>query len=133
MKRPLISMRQYIFNIDAMTTTELYEAYSNHINYEYDELLKSDLFIEYAKLLSKPIVIDMFINFDNKPVLFEGFTIEPHESNLHGNMKTITCKGFHAFWYYPETDKWLVSNGNQRLEDFTKYNLEYEDTQINKF
>jgi hypothetical protein len=147
----LISMVDFILNIDMMTTKEFCEKYcipSQKCNVEFYlqiDAIKHKMFVEYAKFLNTPLKISMFYPFDeNGKVMFydginfeRGIKFKDSESKLlfngfslkgsyQSSRMTIHFENIlNIYWWDRITQVWELSKGLKTIQDLVGYKLEY--------
>lgn len=102
--------------------------------------------IKYANFLKQPLqkwmfvpcgedeeVLDAFVHHVDggfsreyqqakERCLFEGFEVSENKDTKPTDVKSITNKLIHVFWYN-NINLWCLSNGLKTIEDLIKYNL----------
>lgn len=132
MKVKIISMVQFVLDIDWMTTKEFCAEYSiprpyftGDIKSSADQFRKLDvikhkMFVEYAKLLNKNITTEIL----QKNMAFESVDVRGGNPQFKNGKYTITNDEF-GFWLepYDSVDGCRIS----KIEDFVNYGLTYND------
>lgn len=140
--RKLVSMVQYILDIDWMSTAEFCDEYNvpkpvliNDVNTMVNQLLQVDaikhkMFVEYAKFLNKELSLDMFKD-DNKvfnefEINYLGSGIPRIENGKYGKYKIINDE--YGFYLYPYDS----SDGRRitKVIDLVDLGIEYNSTII---
>ena len=126
----LVSMVQFIINIDWMTTSEFCDAYNvphpyftGQVKTSVDQFLQIDaikckMFIEYAKLLSKKITAEVL----EKYMCFESVDVRGCHPQYKKGKYTITNDD-HGFWLEPYDS--VDGSRITKIEDLINYNLSY--------